>query len=81
MPQLIRTHNVHVEGEPGVTEVRIVLDLNITVKADGSLDVQTKARQAAAPEEVVPEGKAGETAWAIPTFKGGQKINFGKKEE
>jgi len=83
MPQLIKSNTIRVEGENGECRVHITLDLNITLKTDGSLEVQAKARPAEAPlaQASEDEVKTEETAWAIPTFTSGRKINFGKKEE
>jgi hypothetical protein len=82
MPQLFKKSYVRVEGEGGECHVHVTLDLNITLKTDGSLDVQAKARptvEGSQVEEVQEE--TNETAWVVPAFTGGKRINFGKKDE
>lgn len=90
MPQLFRANAIRVEGQEGDVHVHVTLDLNITLKTDGSLDIQANARSqgqqsVAAPQPggdkpaVEPE-QPERSPFVIPQFKKATKINFGKKE-
>lgn len=74
MGDLIRPTKVSIITKDGECKLHIVIDLNINLNANS---VEVKSRQADNTPEVQEEEK---TAWAIPSFKSGDKVKFGIKE-
>lgn len=78
MGDLIRPTKVHVITKEGECQLNITIDLNINLNT-GSVELQSsKATKVIEKEE---EKKEEDMVWAIPTFKSGDKVKFGKNKE
>ena len=76
MPELIRPTKVNVVTKEGECQLNITIDLNINLNT-GVVDINsTKADKIEKEQE-----EEDKTIWAIPNFKSGDKVRFGKKKE
>ncbi len=75
MPDYISPSNVSIVTKDGECTLHITLDININLNQTGGLEVGPRRES----PKTIEENEEEKTVWAIPEFKSGEKVKFGKK--